>query len=476
VESLAAYTGIDPEEARVMFGDEGNDPVAVTQAIIAVINAKPSDFATLTPLQQELYLRVGLTSFTDGSSAFATTDGSPFDVIDLIADVEDDETRDMMLRRMFYAAEQQEEGAQGTLRFLQWAEQLPPELTASLREGATIQVDLPLTGPQDLLNELIDGGPGYGGADVSFTLDRMTPEQRTVYLDALPSLIDSQAFLTRYAEVHGEPFPYADAGPVAWMFLGMPDASSQAGMIAALQGTPYAEQLTSFAQAHPEQFLGAEVPIDYRQAAVTQLVNAGLDPTTFGVSATDTLALLDWDVDARARFFASQAGSPGWPALQEAVLNDPSLLFRETGVRDTGDVLAITDALEAAGVPRELVINMMARAVTFDDSDYSDARRLMAEGGPEAVAARLVDIADDGENMFSGYKRDWVTGLMLGVAGDPAASQTVVSQYAASSGQPPTNLLVLVQDDPTQLGLMMEVLESAGYSAEVAQWRLERGY
>ncbi|MBK9646788.1 MAG: hypothetical protein IPO67_16810 [Deltaproteobacteria bacterium] len=181
-------------------------------------------------------------------------------------------------------------------------------------------------------------------------------------------------------------------------------------------------------------------------------------------------------MNARAQFFASQAGTPGWPALQEAVLNDPSLLFRETGVRDTGDVLAITDALEAAGVPRELVINMMARAVTFDDSDYGDARRLMAEGGPEAVAARLVDIADDGENMFSGYKRDWVTGLMLGVAGDAAASQTVVSQYAAESGQPPTNLLVLVQDDPTQLGLMMEVLESAGYSAEVAQWRLERGY
>jgi hypothetical protein len=138
--------------------------------------------------------------------------------------------------------------------------------------------------------------------------------------------------------------------------------------------------------------------------------------------------------------------------------------------------LAITDALEAAGVPRALVINMMARAVNFDDSDYGDAQRLMAEGGPEAVAARLVDIADDGENMFSGYKRDWVTGLMLGVAGDAAAAQTVVSQYTASSGQPPTNLLVLVQDDPTQLGLMMEVLESAGHSAEVAEWRLERRY
>ncbi|MBK9646787.1 MAG: hypothetical protein IPO67_16805 [Deltaproteobacteria bacterium] len=291
MDELAVYTGMTTEETVALFGDQADDPLFVAQTLADVANANPSDFATLPPIQQELYLRIGLSAYTEESPYLAKAEGSPFDVIALIADVQDDETRDMMLRRMFYAAEQQEEGAQGTLRFLQWAEQLPPELTASLREGATLQVDLPLTGPQDLLNELIDGGPGYGGADVSFTLDRMTPEQRTVYLDALPSLIDSQAFLTRYAEVHGEPFPYADAGPVAWMFLGMPDASSQAGMIAALQGTPYADALTSFAQAHPEQFLGAEVPIDYRQAAVTQLVNAGLDPTAFGVSATEALTL-----------------------------------------------------------------------------------------------------------------------------------------------------------------------------------------
>ncbi|MCK6521887.1 hypothetical protein L6R49_10650, partial [Myxococcota bacterium] len=476
LDELAVYTGMTTQETVALFGDQAYYPLFVAQTLADVANANPSDFANLPPIQQELYLRIGLSAFTEDSPYLAKAEGSPFDVIDLIADVQDPETRDMMLRRMFYAAEQQEEGAQGTLRFLEWAEQLPPELTASIRDGAVLQVDLPLTGPQDLLNELIDGGPGYGGADVAFTLDRMSPEQRTAYLNALPGLIDSQAFLTRYAEVHGEPFPYADAGPVAWMFLGMGDAASQAGMIAALQGTPYADDLVAFAQAHPEAFLGAEVPIDYRQAAVTQLVNAGLDPTTFGVPATEALTLLEWDVDARAQFFASQAGTPGWPELQAAVLNDPSLLFREAGVRDLGDVLAITDALEAAGVPRELVINMMARAVSFDGSDYDDAQRLMADGGPEAVAARLVDIADDGENIFSGNKRDWITGLMLGVAGDAAASQTVVSEYAASTGQPPTQLLQLVQDDPTQLGLMMEVLESAGYSAEVAQWRLERGY
>ncbi|MCB9742883.1 MAG: DUF4157 domain-containing protein [Alphaproteobacteria bacterium] len=483
LDELGTYMGVGGDEAIALFGDNADDPLFVTQTLQNVINADPADFESLTPLEQEVYLRVGLASYTEQSQWMANTEGDPYDMLSLVLNVEDPETRDAMLRRTFYAVEQAEDGAQGTLAFLEWSQQLSPDLQARVREGATLQVTGDYLPAQLMLDGLISGGGDAGGGEMAVqTLEGLSVEQRTLFFDALPQLMQSEQFLAEYAAAHGEPFPYESDGPVAWMFAAMDNPYTQAQLLTYAQGTPYEAELLQFAEAHPEAFLGGEFHGDpaYLDAAVSTLVAAGVDPTAMGLSADEALGHLRWDPIAQADYIRAVANTGDWPALQDALLDDPTLLFAEVEHMGEGGVFELLDALREAGAPDAVIADLLARTARFDDSDYADSQEWVADGRPDRVGERLRDVQDDIDWPGGHSRGEWMTGLLMGVADDPAASQAAVDAYIVADGGDPASavdhLLGTLDGDPAQLALAAQVLEQAGYGDQVARWRGERGW
>ncbi|MCB9746012.1 MAG: DUF4157 domain-containing protein [Alphaproteobacteria bacterium] len=483
LDELGTYMGVGGDEAVALFGAGAQDPGFIAQTLQNVVNADPADFVTLSPLEQELYLRVGLSAYTEPSPYMANAEGDPYDMLGLVLQVEDPETRDALLRRSFYAVEQAEEGAQGTLAFLQWSEQLSPELQARIREGATLQVVGAYLPTQQVLDGLLTGGSdSAGGEAMLHTLGGLSVEDRGRFFDALPQLMNSQQFLEDYAAAHGEPFPYAAEGPVAWMFAGLDDPFTQAQLLTLAQGTPYAAELLRFAEDHPEAFLQREFRGDPGSidAAVATLVGAGVDPMSLGLPAERVLGHLHHDPSQRGDWLVDMAGTPSWPALQQTLLDDPGLLFGDLSAEDQDEALALLDALRGAGVDDAVISNLLARSVCFDESDQADAQAWVDQGQPQEVGARLRDVQDDIDWPGGHTREEWMTGLLMGVAGDVDASRAAMQAYVAADGGDAEGavdgLLGQLAGDPNQLALAAQVLEQAGYGVEVARWRGARGW
>jgi uncharacterized membrane protein len=486
LDNLAPYAGITPDEATAMFGDRADDPAFVVQSLVNVMNASPSDFADLDPLEQELYLRVGLNSYgTD--PWFEQTEGNPFELLDLVADVEDPEIRDAMIRRTFYAAESQQEGAQGPLMFLQFADGLSPELRDRIREGAVVRVEGEVEPLNLLFDEFADGQASMrmGSASTVAMLEGMSPEQVTAFFDGVPELGHLDETRQQWEESHpGEPWPFDGVDPASMVFaMAGGNPAIQAQLLAATAGTPYFDQVTAYAAAHPEVFLGAAgatADPATTQFAIQHLAEvSGLDPLTLVDDPALVLGAMSTDPALLDRYVAQHAGDPAWQA-QFAGTDGTALLAAYAD--DPAAYAHVLDALVAAGFDRAtLTVGVLTTSGRYDATQ--------AEGWVGTLdAAGAGDWMRDQEQTHGTFN-NWepgtpqMTAALVSVQSDPVAAAAFVDGYLAEAaadghgGDEVSSMLSAFADhggNAAQVQLAIDVLRASGRGDEVDAWLAAR--
>jgi hypothetical protein len=101
------------------------------RTMTTVLDTPPEAFGTLTPAQQDIYVRGALAAYRTGSDGVVLTDApgpAVYDTLELIGQVEDGDQRDALMLALFQAA-----GPEGLVELEAWATSRSPEMAEDMR-------------------------------------------------------------------------------------------------------------------------------------------------------------------------------------------------------------------------------------------------------------------------------------------------------------------------------------------------------